>query len=716
MKTNIKLSVIISSVYSLLLLFFLLTSCSNNEYKVIDDIAISNEDEESDWLAYGRTHSETRFSPIDQINVENANKLKADWYMDLPGDVGLVSTPLVVDGVMYFTGTMNIVRAVNAVTGDLIWKFDPEVGKAIRGKRQAGWIHNRGLSFYEGKVFGATWDGRLFALDAESGIKIWMVETFDPKRPLYITGAPKAFKGKVLIGNGGAEAGPSRGFVTAFDAETGKEAWKFYIVPGDPKKGFENEAMEMASETWKGEWWKHGGGGNAWHGFTYDPDFDVLYIGTGNGSPWNQKIRSPGGGDNLFLCSIVALNPDTGKYLWHYQTTPGESWDYNSTQDIVLADLTINNEKIKAILHAPKNGFFYVINRANGKLISAKPFVETSWASHIDLNTGRPVEAENIRYEKGPAYITPGANGGHIWQAMSYNPKTGLVYIPALHEGFVYSDHTIDIEKWQSVDFRGGTGVRLYPPENPPGDYPSRKPPRDYPASLIAWDPIKQEEAWSIPQNKFWNGGTLTTAGNLVFQGRSDGMLLAYNAENGDIVWEFDAGLGISAPPITYKIDGKQYISVLVGWGGVYAGVGGKDAYDMGWSYGVHTRRLITFSLEGKVNVPTQPKPFFPKPLSFPSFIVDENRATKGAKLYYGYACSACHGGSGISGGMAPDLRASPICIDSVAFKSVVKDGIKLDKGMPNFEKLTDENMLDLMHFIRYLADNSIITDSKTTE
>ena len=715
MISNIKpTNNILSSYY--FLLFFLIISCNNNKYKVIDDIAISNESEEADWLAYGRTHSETRFSPVDQINIENVSKLKVDWYMDLEGDVGLVSTPLVVNGVMYFTGTMNIVRAVNAVTGDLIWKFDPEVGKAIRGKRQAGWVHNRGLSFYEGKVFGATWDGRLFALDAESGMKLWMVETFDPKRPLYITGAPKAFKGKVLIGNGGTEAGPSRGFVTAFDAETGKEAWKFYIVPGDPKNGFENEAMEMAAKTWKGEWWKHGGGGNAWHGFTYDPELDQLYIGTGNGSPWNQKIRSPGGGDNLFLCSVVALNPDTGKYLWHYQTTPGESWDYNSTQDIVLADLNINNEKIKAILHAPKNGFFYVINRTNGKLISAKPFVETSWASHIDLDTGRPVEIENIRYEKGPAYITPGANGAHIWQAMSYNPKTGLVYIPTLHEGFVYSDHTIDIENWKSEDFSGGTGVRLYSPQSPPADYPPRKPPKDYPASLIAWDPVKQEEAWSIPQDKFWNGGTLTTAGDLVFQGRSDGILIAYNAKNGDIVWEFDAGLGISAPPITYKINGKQYISVLVGWGGVYAGVGGKDAYDMGWAYGIHTRRLITFSLEGKVNIPAQPKPFFPKPLSFPSFTVDIERATKGAGLFYGNSCSGCHGGNGVSGGMAPDLRASPIPIDPVAFKLVVKQGIKLDEGMPNYEKFTDEDLLNIRHYIRYLADYSISTDTKTTE
>jgi quinohemoprotein ethanol dehydrogenase len=709
MKANNKLFKNAPFLYVFLIFFIVfVNSCNNDKNKIaIDDIVISDEHRESDWLAYGRTHSERRFSPINQVNEKNVGSLKVDWFMDLPDDVGLVSTPLVVNGVMYFTGTMNVVRAVKATTGELIWKFDPEVGKAIQGKRQAGWVHNRGLSFYKGKVFGATWDGRLFALEANTGLKLWMVQTFDPKKPLYITGAPKAFKDKVLIGNGGTEAGPSRGFVTAYDAESGEEVWKFYIVPGNPSNGFENEAMKMAAETWKGEWWKHGGGGNAWHGFTYDPEFDALYIGTGNGSPWNQKIRSPGGGDNLFLCSIVALNPDTGEYLWHYQTNPGESWDYNSTQDIVLADLTINEEKVKTILHAPKNGFFYVINRANGKLISAEPYVETTWASHIDLKTGRPVEFENIRYEKGPAYITPGANGAHIWQAMSFNPQTGLVYIPALHEGFIYSDESIDIKNWKSKDFVGGTGVRLYPPENQP---------KDYPASLIAWDPVNKTEAWSVPQDKFWNGGTLTTGGNLVIQGRSDGILVAYNALTGEILWKFNAGLGISAPPITYKIEGKQYISVLVGWGGVYAGVGGKDAYDMGWSYGMHTRRLITFSLEGKANLPEQPEPFFPKPLAFPSFVVDIDRATKGSKLFYGNSCSSCHGGGGISGGMAPDLRASPICIDLSSFKQVVKDGIKLNRGMPNFKNFTDDDLLNLLHFIRYLANYSIEQENVTTE
>lgn len=524
-------------------------ACKNtNQAPIIDDIAIADETNTSEWLAYGRTHSEQRYSPLNDINTQNVANLKVDWFMDLPNDVALVSTPLVVNGVLYFTGTMNVVRAVNAVSGKLLWEFDPEVGKHISNKRQIGWKHNRGLTYYKGKVFAATWDGRLIAIGAETGAEIWTAVTFDPNTPLYITGAPKAFAGKVLIGNGGTEQGPSRGFVTAYDVETGKEAWKFYIVPGDPSKGFENEAMEMAAKTWTGEWWKHGGGGNAWHGFTYDHELDVLYIGTGNGSPWNRKIRSPKGGDNLFLCSIVALNPHTGEYIWHYQTTPGESWDYNSSMDIVLADLTIDNKVVKAILHAPKNGFFYVLNRETGKLISAEPFAKTTWASHIDKETGRPVEIKGARYEDGPAHISPTPYGAHTWHAMSYNPQTGLVYIPTLHGSVEFSDSGIDLSSFKAIEFSGGVGV---------GGFPDKFNMGKTPASLQAWDPVKQKQVWSIPQDNFWNAGTLTTGGNLVFQGRSDGKFLAYNAENGDILWTFDTRLGISAPPITYKIDGK---------------------------------------------------------------------------------------------------------------------------------------------------------------
>ena len=682
----------------ILILFFWSCTPEDKETIIYDDVAIADESQTANWLAYGRTHNERRFYPGTDINMDNVANLKVDWYLDLPEDVGLVSTPLVVDGVLYFTGTMNIVRAVDAVTGKLLWKYDPKVGEEVKGKRKVGWLHNRGISFYEGKIFAATWDGRLVAIDAQTGEEIWQTRTFDMERSLYITGAPKAFNGKVLIGNGGTENGPTRGWVTAYDADTGEEAWKFYIVPGNPADGFENEAMKMAAETWTGEWWKHGGGGNAWHGFTYDQELDRIYIGTGNGSPWNRKIRSPEGGDNLFLCSIVALDASTGEYIWHYQTTPGESWDFNSNMDIVLADLTIDGKDIKALMHAPKNGFFYVIDRETGKLVSAEPFVETTWATHVDLATGRPAVTEGARYEDGgPVRITPMAWGAHSWHAMSYNPMTGLAYIPAIHAAVNYSDEGIDLENFQAVEFLGGTGVN--------GTFASEQP-RNYPGSLIAWDPVKQEVAWSIPQDHMHGPGTLTTAGNLVFQGSPDGNLHAYNATTGDILWTFNTGLGISAPPITYKINGKQYISLLVGWGGGYAGLGGVPAAELGWAYRKHMRRLITFSLDGTQEMPALPAPEVPKPADDPDFIVDEALVQVGQRTIG--RCTACHGGELISGGMAPDLRASAVPFSAEAFAAVVRDGGRVSMGMPQYAELSDQELEGLRHYIRQTARNHL--------
>ena len=683
----------------------LIAACEKHaEVVVYDDKALADESQTANWLAYGRTHNERRFSPSDQINTGNVAKLKVDWFLDLPSDVGLVSTPLVVDGTLYFTGTMNVIRAVDAATGELLWEYDPKVADAIRGKRQAGWKHNRGISFYEGKLFAATWDGRLFALDAKTGKELWSVRTFDIDRALYITGAPKAFNGKVLIGNGGTEAGPTRGWVTAYDADTGEEAWKFYIVPGNPADGFENAAMEMAAKTWTGDWWRHGGGGNAWHGFTYDPEFNAIYIGTGNGSPWNRKIRSPGGGDNLFLSSIVALDADTGEYRWHYQTTPGESWDYNSNMDIVLADLRLadDDEPIKAILHAPKNGFFYVIDRSTGKLVSAKAFVETTWATHIDIETGRPVEVPGARYETDAAYITPNAYGAHSWHAMSYSPQSGLAYIPAIHLATNYSDLGFDIDGFQMEPYVGGFGVNPLPADQP----------REYPASLIAWDPIRQQAAWQIPQQSVPNGGTLTTAGGLLFQGRADGRFIAYDAKSGEELWNFDMGLGMTAAPITYELNGKQYVSMLVGWGGGSAGLGALFSTDkfsgsnLGWDYGKHMRRLVTFSLDGKANMPAQPPPHFPQPIEAPEFEIDPALAAQGAAEFG--TCLACHGLNAIAAGMAPDLRASPMPLDFSSFAAVVRDGALVARGMPADPSITDAQLRALQHFIRQRARETL--------
>ena len=432
--------------------------------------------------------------------------------------------------------------------------------------------------------------------------------------------------------------------------------------------------MRMAAKTWTGEWWLHGGGGNAWHGFTYDAELDQLYIGTGNGSPWNRKIRSPEGGDNLFLCSIVALNPDTGEYKWHYQTTPGETWDFNSNMDIVLADLPIEGRPRKVILHAPKNGFFYVIDRTTGKLISAEPFTKTTWASRIDKETGRPIEIEGARYERGVATVAPTPIGAHSWHAMSFNPKTGLAYYPAMHLNATFNDKGFDPKTWRATPWSVGYGVggQFISGASRPGTSLS---------SLQAWDPVQQRLAWEVPMDGVFHPGTLTTAGNLVFQGRVDGSLRAYTADAGIEVWRRDLGLGISAPPITYAVNGKQYVAILVGWGGAMAGLGGSLSAANGWAYGVHTRYLVAFSLDGKAALPVQPPPTFATPLKA-DFTVDPAQAQVGAELYA--RCIACHGPAALASGMAPDLRASFVVTSAEQFARVLRGGARAARGMPD--------------------------------
>jgi quinohemoprotein ethanol dehydrogenase len=665
---------------------------------MVDDAAMADETSGENWLAFGRTYSEQRFSPLDQVDDVNVSKLGVDWYVDYPNDRGLVSTPLVVDGVLYFIGSMNRVRALDAATGKALWEFDPQVVENTGNDLRAGWEHNRGIGIWKDMVYVATWDGRLIAVDRATGKRVWSVHTFNPELPLYITGAPKIFKGKVLIGNGGTENGPTRGYVTAYDAETGAMAWRFYIVPGDPALGFENDAMRMAAETWTGEWWKYGGGGNAWHGFTYDAELDQLYIGTGNGAPWNRKIRSPGGGDNLFLCSIVALDPDTGEYLWHYQTTPGETWDFNSNMDIVLADLEIDGRTVKALMHAPKNGFFYVIDRETGKLISAEPFAEMNWATHVDLETGRPVETPDARYPDGSVRLTPTPAGAHSWHAMSYNPMTGLTYIPVIHASVMYNDEGVDKSSWQSALFEGDTtGVGWsWSYEVGPGS-----------GSLQARDPVTNKTVWEVPLVGIGNPGTMTTAGNLVFQGRVTGDFVAYDATTGEELWKYPLGLGISAPPVTYSVDGKQYIALLVGWGSGAAALGGKPSVANGWAYGLQTRRLVAFSLDGKQVLPPQPAPAPARPVPIPQFEVRQDLAEQGWGEYAG-RCMACHGFDAISPGMAPDLRASAVLGSAEAFADVVRGGSRQQNGMPAYRHLTDEQLLKIRHYVRREAERAL--------
>ena len=671
-------------------------SAQQSSLTLVNDPAMSDESQGENWLAFGRTYSEQRFSPLTQINQSNVGGLELEWYVDLPNSRSLVSTPLVVDGIMYFISSMNIVRAVDATSGEELWRYDPQVAQYASRRMRAGWDNSRGIGIWEDKVFVATWDGRLIGIDRNDGRELWSVQTIDPELAMYITGAPKIFKGKVLIGNGGTENGPNRGYITAYDADTGEYAWRFWIVPGNPADGFEDAAMEMAAETWTGEWWRHGGGGNAWHGFTYDAELDQLYIGTGNGSPWNRKIRSPGGGDNLFLSSIVALDPDTGEYLWHYQTAPGDTWDYTSTMDIVLADLTIEGEQVKALMHAPKNGFFYVINRENGELISAENYTEVTWASEVDLETGRPIENPGVRYELEPVDIAPTPIGGHSWHAMSYNPGTGLVYIPTIHWQNRFTDADVDLENFQAEGWRIELGV----------GYEFGASTRDDGATgtLQAWDPVRQQQIWEIPAEGAWDAGTLTTASNLVFQGKANGHLRAFNALTGEQLWDENLGLGISAPPITYSVNGRQYLAILVGWGGAMSALGGQEMADYGWAYGDHTRRLLAFSLDGTRTVPVSAPPRVPTPLATSDFIVDGATAESG-ELDYESICSFCHGGAAIAAGMAPDLRASGVILSADTFEQVVRGGALASRGMPPFADFSDAELNQMRHYIRQQAE-----------
>jgi len=656
----------------------------------VDGAAIANEQDSANWLSYGRTYSEQRYSPLDQINEKTVAGLKPDWGLELP-DRTLLATPIVVDGVMYISGSYSVVRAVDAASGKVLWTYDPKTLEVAGDRQRIFWDSNRGVAFWKGKVFVATGDGRLNAIDAKTGKEVWSAVTIDPKLPMYINGAPRVFRDKVIIGNGGTEVGANRGYVTAYDTETGKQAWRFYIVPGNPADGFEDETQAMAAKTWTGEWWKHGGGGNAWNGFTYDPEFNRIYIGTGNGSPWNRNIRSPGGGDNLFLCSIVALDADTGKYAWHYQTTPGETWDYNSNMDIVLADLKIDGKPVKALMHAPKNGFFYVIDRANGKLLSAEKIGKVDWAESIDLKTGRPIERKGARYEDGQELVWPSPFGIHNWHAMSFNPNTGLAYIPVMELPGLFTDKGIDKSIWQSPNFSIDPGVEFAREDIPVNAGTG---------ALRAWDPVAQKLRWEVTLPGVWNPGTLTTAGNLVIQGRTDGKLVAYRATDGESLWQFDAGLGISAPPVTYTVNGKQHIALLVGWGGAGPAVGGSLQAQHGWAYRAQPRRLISFSLEGKAELPKLPPPSFAKPLKQEDFKVDDMLAQQG-NLLYAKHCVLCHGAGAVSGGYAPDLRASTIPVYEDALQDVVIKGSRQMAGMPRFHDLSEGDLKALQHYIR---------------
>ena len=659
---------------------WLATSLVNAE-TLVDGRAIADEKQGVNWLSVGRTYAEHHYSPLTGIDADNVKQLGLAWFLDLPGQRTLEATPLAVDGVLYFSGTHGKTFAVDARSGRQLWEFDPESGnyspQIFRLSASAG--GHRGVAYWQGKVYVAVIDGRLFALDAKSGKPVWNIQTLDEPNGATnaSSGAPRVFNGKVIIGNGGDMKGPVRGYVTAYDAETGRQLWRFFTVPGDPHKAFESPALKMAAKTWDGQWWREGGGGNVWDSITYDPAFNRVYLGVGCGFPHGAAERSPGHGDNLFTCSIVALDADTGAYVWHYQMNPRDTVDYDSSQQMVLADLTIGGKPRNVLMQAQKNGFFYVIDRRTGKLISAEKITKVTWAERIDLKTGRPVEAADFRFDKGPVTIWPSDYGAHNWQAMAFSPRTGLVYIPTMKAGMrVEADNTEHIP----VDPDDGT------------------------ASLLAWDPATQKKRWEMHYpDSFWNGGTMATAGDLVFQGTARGQFGAYHAATGQKLWSFDVGQGIIAAPITYEAEGIQYVSILVGYGGApnYA----TKLFDDGWRFNEQPRRLLTFALGRQTPLPPNGPPRHRvNAVDVPGLAIDPKQAARGSELV-GMHCGYCHGDElNDTGSFAPDLRESVLATNLEAFKSVLHQGTRAALGMPKFDDLSDEDLRAIYMYIRHRA------------
>lgn len=642
---------------------------------------------DAEWPAYGRSASEQRFSPLTDITDKNVGHLGLDWALDMPDAASFVSTPLEVDGVLYFSGDRAIVRAVDARKGRLIWTFDPEIGKHAPRGIVLGWNTNRGIAYDDGRIYVGATDGRLIALDAKSGRVLWATRTFPAESHKASTGAPRAFNGRVFIGHGGADFG-TRGYLDAYDGKTGKRLWRFYTVPGNPADGFENAAMEKAAKTWFGEWWKNGGGGTVWGAITYDPELNLVYIGVGNGGPWNRELRSAGKGDNLYLCSIVAVRADTGEYVWHYQMNPGEEWDYKATADIVLADLKLGGKPRKVLMQAPTNGFYYVLDRASGELLSAEKYEQVNWAERIDLATGRPVEAPGIHPKIGEQFLMwPGPWGAHNWQAMSFNPVTGLAYIPTMHMSTTWI-RTAEKELRDKFFTLGMVPIASDDPKASTG-------------ALLAWDPVAQKARWKVDYEAVWNGGTLSTAGNLVFQGTADGEFLAYDARDGRRLWRFDAQRGITAPPISYSVDGHQHVAVLVGFGGL-GGFGSAAFAKHGWKYKAPGVRLLSFSLEGAASLPkVDTRRFSLKPVDTGTAPIDEESAKLGFAIYHGSSCATCHGMAVMSTGTAPDLRESTLAADYTTFRSVVAEGLLLGNGMPMFDDLSEQELRGVYDYVR---------------
>ena len=650
----------------------------------------SPSDEPGSWLTYGQNFKEQRFSELTQINTDTIARLGLAWTTQI-GDYNMrmQGTPLVVDGVMYVSNGWSVIYALDATTGEEIWKYDPEVDRSYIRLACCGPAHNRGVAVYEGKVFVGTFDGRLIAVNAENGEEVWDVDTWIPEGlgRFNITGAPRAAAGKVYIGQGSGESGHRRGYVTAYDADTGEVSWRFFLVPGDPSQPFEHPEMELAAQTWGGEWWKYGGGGTAWNSLVYDEEFNSLYIGVGNGAPWPREIRSPGGGDDLFLSTIVSVDVETGRMNWYYQTTPGDNWDYSSAMDMALGEIEFGGEMRKVVLQAPKNGFFYVIDREDGELLRALPYTEgIDWATHVDMETGRPVENPDVVYESEPQWIMPANSGAHNWEPQSWDNELGLMYFYyhdianfySLDEGFVETGEYEIRERGLSLGWGEGEYRRRLIEEA--GPRPESQ------AYIGAFDPITGGYKWRHELESDYNGGVVATRGGLLFHPEGTGEFSARDTDDGEILWRYSApGTFRSTSVMTYQVGSDQYVATMMN---------GNRAIDLGGT-------VLAFKLDGNLDLPipdivqaTVPE------LPDGDFGVDQ--ISEGDDIYHAQ-CASCHGGIGIPNEVAivaPDLRLMTLSTHD-EMSDIVIGGSRADRGMPEFrDAITSDQLESIRAFV----------------
>ncbi|MFC4296208.1 PQQ-dependent dehydrogenase, methanol/ethanol family [Novosphingobium tardum] len=657
---------------------------------VDDAMLVAADANQGEWLSYGRTYDEQRFSPLTAVNDTNVGQLGLAWSADMDTARGQEATPLMHDGKLYVSTAWSMVKAYDATTGKLLWSYDPKVPREVLVNVCCDAV-NRGVAIYDGKIYVGTLAGHLVALDAKTGAVVWDKKTTPEGSPMVITGAPRIVKGKVLIGSAGAEY-ITRGYLAAYDAKTGNEAWRFYTVPGDPSKPFEGKHLEAAAKTWAGEWWKRGGGGTVWDSITYDPTTNLVYFGTANAEPWNPAARGSEGGDSLYTASIVAVNPDTGEYVWHYQETPEDRWDFDSNQQIIAATIQWNGAPRRVLMHAPKNGFFYILDAKTGQFLSGKPFAVVTWASGLDPVTGRPNVNPAAKYEQtGKPWIgMPGAIGAHSWTPMSYSPKTGLVYIPANQAAQPYNAAAKDWKPSKLGFQLGLDSAKMGLPADPAARAAALA---GSTGSLIAWDPIAGKPRWTVQYAGPTNGGTLATAGNLVFQGTAGGEFRAYSADAGKLLWKFPVQTGVLAAPMTYAIGNEQYVAILVGWGGVWDVSPGLLASKSGSTRNIS--RLLVFKLGAKGTLPAAP-PESQRVLDPPPFTGTEAQVSDGA-MHYQNSCSVCHGDSAVAGGLNPDLRHSAALSNPQLWQQIVHDGVLKDMGMvgwaANFSSEQIENI-----------------------